>query len=62
MRTPERTKLENELIHNFFYDTRQYRYVREIRGNEMIVKRLPLDKLGTTGAIDGWEEVYRVCD
>lgn len=40
-------------------DTRKYRYVldTDIRLERPLIKRLPIEDLETTAAIDGWEVV-----
>lgn len=40
-------------------DTRKYRYVldTDIRLERPLIKRLPIEELDTTAAIDGWEVV-----
>lgn len=40
-------------------DTRKYRYIidEDIRLERPLIKRLPIEDLDTTAAIDGWEVV-----
>ena len=38
-------------------DTRNYRYIYVIRNEAAYIKRLQLELLDTTAAIDGWETV-----
>ena len=40
-------------------DTRKYRYIidEDIRLERPLIKRLPIEDLDTTSAIDGWEVV-----
>ena len=40
-------------------DTKKYRYVldTDIRLERPLIKRLPIEELDTTAAIDGWEDV-----
>ena len=49
----ERVKRERRL------DTRKYRYIidEDIRLERPLIKRLPIEDLDTTAAIDGWEVV-----
>lgn len=54
-------EFENRVLNERIVDTAQYRYaVAECRdaGSQWLeIRRLPLDKLDTTAAIDGWETV-----
>lgn len=60
-------KFERKLRENHVVDTRKYRYIAEDVqycsevGGELhaglIIKRCPIENLGTTAAINGWETV-----
>lgn len=45
----------DRVIEKRIVDTDKYRYIVDADG----IKRLPIEYLGTTKAIDGWETVYR---
>ena len=48
---------EHKIIYYGSVDTRNYRYIYVIRNEAACIKRLPLNLLDTTAAIDGWETV-----
>lgn len=54
----------DRVINEGMVDTKDYRYtVKEVMGKNGLVnqiQRLPIDYLGTTAAIDGWETVATV--
>ena len=49
--------LINRIIREVVVDTDNYRYVYETDNHGARIKRLPIDKLYTTEARDGWEVV-----
>lgn len=51
------TKFENRIIREGIVDTRKYRYVCNDYSDRREIKRLPIEDLDTTAAIDGWETV-----
>lgn len=48
---------EQKVINNGSIDTRNYRYIYVAGNISACIKRLPLELLDTTAAIDGWETV-----
>lgn len=48
---------ERKVINNGIIDTRNYRYIYVAGNIFACIKRLPLELLDTTAAIDGWETV-----
>lgn len=51
-------KFEKKIIRQGAVDTKKYRYIYyEDISQGAQIKRLPLDALDTTAAIDGWETV-----
>ena len=52
---------EEKLLKERIIDTRNYRYIikecNDSNSQWAEIRRLPLDKLDTTAAIDGWETV-----
>lgn len=57
-----KTKKEflNRVLHEGVVDTRKYRYIVIESGADIVVKRLPIEDLNTTEAIDGWETVCKI--
>lgn len=57
-------EFEQKILRERIVDTRNYRYILkecyDPDGQWAEIRRLPLDKLDTTAAIDGWETVKRV--
>lgn len=51
---------EEKLLRERIVDTKQFRYVVEETPNALVIKRIPLEKLDTTAAIDGWEVIKKV--
>lgn len=48
---------EKKVIYRGIIDTRNYRYIYVAGNIFACIKRLPLELLDTTAAIDGWETV-----
>ena len=48
---------EQKVINHGIIDTRNYRYIYVAGNISACIKRLPLELLDTTAAIDGWETV-----
>lgn len=48
---------EQKIIYYGSVDTRNYRYFYVAGNDSACIKRLPLELLDTTAAIDGWETV-----
>lgn len=48
---------EQKVMSNGIIDTRNYRYIYVAGNDSACIKRLPLELLDTTAAIDGWETV-----
>lgn len=48
------------VIRERIVDTRTYRYTVKDCGDHAEIRRLPLDCLDTTAAIDGWEIVAEI--
>ena len=50
---------EKRILGKRIVDTRKYRYVLDddVRLERPLIKRLPIEDLDTTAAIDGWEVV-----
>lgn len=48
----------NKVKREGIVDTKNYRYVHIGYGYKELIKRLPIDWLDTTLAIDGWEIIY----
>lgn len=61
-------KFRQKVLHDRLVDTAKYRYIAEDEAvateNGMVyrttIKRLPLESLDTTAAIDGWETVLTI--
>lgn len=50
----------NRVLHEGVVDTRKYRYIVGESGTDIVVRRLPIEDLDTTEAIDGWETVCKI--
>lgn len=48
------------VLHEGVVDTRKYRYIVNDSGADIVVKRLPIEDLDTTAAIDGWETICKI--
>lgn len=48
---------EKKVIEEKIVDTKNYRYVYNVYADHAEIKRLPIDYLDTTGALNGWETV-----
>lgn len=51
------TNFEQRVIREGIVDTRKYRYICKDYADRREIKRLPIDDLDTTAALDGWETV-----
>ena len=49
--------LREKVLHNGTVDTKAYRYRFVECGDHGEIRRIPIDYLDTTAAIDGWETV-----
>lgn len=50
----------SRILHEGVVDTRKYRYIVNDSGADIVVKRLSIEDLDTTVAIDGWETVCKI--
>lgn len=50
----------NRVLHEGVVDTRKYRYIVNDSGADIVVRRLPIEDLDTTAAIDGWETICKI--
>lgn len=50
-------KFEKKVINQKIVDTSKYRYIYEVYSNRAEIKRLPINYLDMTDAINGWETV-----
>lgn len=48
---------KNRVIKERIVDTKNYRYCVIEEGNQLLIKKLPIEYLGTTQAINGWKIV-----
>ena len=48
---------ENKVIRYGMVDTKKYRYILRTTINGDVIERIPIEYLGTTMAINGWEIV-----
>lgn len=48
---------ENKVIRCGMVDTKKYRYILHTTINGDVIERIPIEYLGTTMAINGWEIV-----
>lgn len=55
-----RKSMISRIMEEGIVDTEKYRYIAKDCGDHLEIRRIELDKLDTTYAIDGWELVEMI--